>query len=81
MTVEVSNGVMDSITSKDDNKQTSKKSRDAERRRRRRKQKKNKSAGGEDTASGNVAEDLDGVVGDDSAKENSDLQKILARNK
>ncbi|KAJ0682200.1 putative PSP, proline-rich [Helianthus annuus] len=77
MTVEVSNGVMESISSKDDNKQTSKKSRDAERRRRRRKQKKNKSAGGEDTASGNVAEDRDGVVGDDSAKENSDLQKVM----
>ncbi|KAI3718888.1 hypothetical protein L6452_19773 [Arctium lappa] len=65
------------LKSKDGNSQTSKKSREAERRRRRRKQKKNKSANGEDTGTGKSNENGDGVTGDDSAKENSDPQKVM----
>nr|XP_027111743.1 splicing factor 3B subunit 2-like [Coffea arabica] len=89
MTVEVANGVAGGLSYPNGDLKTqnpsatAKKSRESERRRRRRKQKKNKAASGTNNTgdeSDNAAaasEDANGTTDNDSAKENSDPQKVL----
>ena len=88
MTVEVANGVAGGLSYPNGDLKTqnpsatAKKSRESERRRRRRKQKKNKAASGTNNTgdeSDNAAaasEDANGTTDNDSAKENSDPQKV-----
>ncbi|KAL4562407.1 hypothetical protein LXL04_034610 [Taraxacum kok-saghyz] len=85
MTAEVANGAVAAMSSypkgdvnhNTNMNQTSKKSRETDRRRRRRKQKKNKSAGGEETSTEAAIKEDGALSGEDTAKENSDPQKVL----
>lgn len=85
MTVEVANGVAAGLSLPNGDLKpqnpsaASKKSRESERRRRRRKQKKNNKAASRTNTTGedsDGAEDANGTTESDSAKENSDPQKV-----
>lgn len=74
MAAELVNGVAPTISLPNP---AAKKSKESERRRRRRKQKKNNKAAGEDADNAATAEEGSSVNGEDSAKENSDPQKVV----